>query len=74
LKVNIRGNVMLRRQAAFVIAFCSMFLSATTMATDEAEYTALLKEDNTADLGTDISLANRSLLVTRGSDSNIRIS
>jgi hypothetical protein len=51
-----------------------MFLSATTMATDEAEYTALLKEDNTADLGTDISLANRSLLVTRGSDSNIRIS
>ncbi|MDO6824995.1 heme-binding protein [Marinobacter sp. 1_MG-2023] len=37
---------MLKRQAALVIALCSMFLSATTMATEEAEYTVLLKEDN----------------------------
>ena len=37
---------MLKRQAALVIALCSMFLSATTMATEEAEYTVLLKEQN----------------------------
>ncbi len=37
---------MLKRQAAFVISLCSMFLSATTMATEEAEYTVLLKEEN----------------------------
>ena len=37
---------MLKRQAALVIALCSMFLSATTMATEEAEYTVLLKEEN----------------------------
>jgi hypothetical protein len=46
LKVNIKGNIMLKRQAALVIALCSMFLSATTMATEEAEYTVLLKEEN----------------------------
>ena len=37
---------MLKRQAALVLSLCSMFLSATTMATEEAEYTVLLKEDN----------------------------
>ena len=37
---------MLKRQAAFVISLCSVFLSATTMATEEAEYTVLLKEEN----------------------------
>ena len=37
---------MLKRQAALVISLCSMFLSATTMATEEAEYTVLLKEEN----------------------------
>ncbi|MFO7813475.1 MAG: SOUL family heme-binding protein [Pseudomonadota bacterium] len=36
----------LSRKAALVIALCSMFLSATTMATEEAEYTVLLKEEN----------------------------
>ncbi len=36
----------LSRKAALFIALCSMFLSATTMATEEAEYTVLLKEDN----------------------------
>ena len=33
-------------KAALLIALFSMFLSATTMATEEAEYTVLLKEDN----------------------------
>ena len=37
---------MLKRQATLVIALCSIFLSATTMATEEAEYTVLLKEEN----------------------------
>ncbi|MGC8118856.1 SOUL family heme-binding protein [Marinobacter sp. VGCF2001] len=37
---------MFKRQAALVIALCSMFISATTMATEEAEYALLLKEDN----------------------------
>jgi len=37
---------MLKRQAALVIALCSMFISATTMATEEAEYTVFLKEEN----------------------------
>ena len=37
---------MLKRQAALIIALCSMFISATTMATEEAEYTVLLKEEN----------------------------
>ena len=37
---------MLKWQAALVISLCSMFLSATTMATEEAEYTVLLKEEN----------------------------
>ncbi|MEQ5815315.1 heme-binding protein [Marinobacter sp. NFXS11] len=37
---------MLRRNAALLISLCSMFLSATTMATEEAEYTVLLKEQN----------------------------
>jgi len=36
----------LPRRAALVIALCSMFISATTMATEEAEYTVLLKEKN----------------------------
>ncbi len=36
----------LSRKAALVIALGSMFLSATTMATEEAEYTVLLKEEN----------------------------
>ena len=36
----------LSRKAALVIALCSIFLSATTMATEEAEYRVLLKEDN----------------------------
>ena len=36
----------LSRQAALIISLCSMFLSATTMATEEAEYKVLLKEDN----------------------------
>jgi hypothetical protein len=46
LKANIKGNIMLKRQATLVIALCSIFLSATTMATEEAEYTVLLKEEN----------------------------
>ena len=37
---------MLKRQAALFISLCSMFLSATTMATEEAEYTVILKEEN----------------------------
>lgn len=37
---------MLKRQAALLISLGSMFLSATTMATEEAEYTVLLKEGN----------------------------
>ncbi|KPQ01646.1 heme-binding protein [Marinobacter sp. HL-58] len=37
---------MHNRQAALLISLCSMFLSATTMATEEAEYTVLLKEEN----------------------------
>jgi len=45
-KVKMKGNIMLKRQAALVISLCSMFLSATTMATEEAEYTVLLKEEN----------------------------
>jgi effector-binding domain-containing protein len=34
------------RKAALLIALCSMFISAPTMATEEAEYKVLLKEDN----------------------------
>ena len=45
-KVKMKGNIMLKRQAALVLSLCSMFLSATTMATEEAEYTVLLKEEN----------------------------
>ncbi|MCM0612156.1 heme-binding protein [Marinobacter sediminum] len=37
---------MLKRQAALVLSLCSMFISATTMATEEAEYTILLKDEN----------------------------
>lgn len=37
---------MLKWQAVRFISLCSMFLSATTMATEEAEYTVLLKEEN----------------------------
>ncbi len=37
---------MLKPQAALVIALFSMFIPATTMATEEAEYTVLLKEEN----------------------------
>lgn len=37
---------MLKWQAVLVISLCSMFLSATTMATEEAEYSVLLKEEN----------------------------
>lgn len=36
---------MLKQQAVLVIALCSMFLPETTMATEEAEYTVLLKEE-----------------------------
>ena len=36
----------LSRKVAVFIALCSLFLSATTMATEEAAYTVLLKEDN----------------------------
>ncbi|SNC74797.1 SOUL heme-binding protein [Marinobacter sp. es.048] len=37
---------MLRRNAALLISLCSIFISATTMATEKAEYTVLLKEEN----------------------------
>ena len=37
---------MLKLQATLFISLCSMFISGTTMATEEAEYTVLLEEEN----------------------------